>query len=428
MTMFSDLVARGVLAIGDGYRAKNEELGGEGPIFLRSAYLQDRGWILDIPDRFIGAPPSGFGAKLAQSGDTVLTTKGNSLGRLGFVNAAIEGSVYSPHLSYWRSLRHNELLPRYLYYWAHSSAAQDQIMARSQSTDMAPYLSLADQLALKIELPTIQVQQQAAGLLGALDDKIELNRQMVKTLDAMARASFKSWFIDFDPVRAKALRHGTSLSDDVAALFPEGFSEHGLPTGWFQQPVSALLENVITRVKPSPLIAAKPYVPIDAILPKSLCGVVGRSGYEAQSSLVSFEKDDILFGAMRPYFHKVCIAPYAGTTRTTVFVLRPKHLSDLVYSLLLMSEDSTIEFATNSASGSTIPYAVWAGSLANMPVTLPPPPVRTAFGNVVLPMLRRAQQALEQCHALAELRDTLLPRLISGDLRIIDAEKRIAAA
>jgi type I restriction enzyme S subunit len=169
-------------------------------------------------------------------------------------------------------------------------------------------------------------------------------------------------------------------------------------------------------------------VPIDAILSGKLFDVESRSGSEAQSSLVSFKEDDILFGAMRPYFHKVCLAPYAGTTRTTVFVLRARKPNDLAFALLLMSEDGTIEFATSGASGSTIPYAVWDGSLANMPIVVPPPQLRNAFAEVAIPMIRRAQALVEESGRLADLRNTLLPKLITGELRIADAGKRIVAA
>jgi type I restriction enzyme S subunit len=271
-------------------------------------------------------------------------------------------------------------------------------------------------------------QDRILNLLGALNDKIELNRRMAETLETMARALFRSWFVDFDPVHSRVDGRPTGLPDDLAALFPDRFDDDGLPERWFHKPVGTLVANVIERVKVSPETASKPYIPIDAILPKSLCGVEPRPGHDAQSSLVSFEQDDILFGAMRPYFHKVCIAPSAGTTRTTVFVLRPRDIGDLAYCLLLMSEEGTIEFATNGASGSTIPYATWEGSLENMPIVIPPPRLRAKFGQTILPTLRRSQTAVVQSRTLATLRDTLLPKLISGELRIADAEKRISAA
>jgi type I restriction enzyme, S subunit len=96
MTTFRELVERGILAVGDGYRAKNEELGGDRPIFLRSAYLQDSRWELEKPDRFVVRSPAAFGDKVARLLDTVLTTKGNSLGRgIGLLAASFVLAITS---------------------------------------------------------------------------------------------------------------------------------------------------------------------------------------------------------------------------------------------------------------------------------------------------------------------------------------------
>ena len=281
---------------------------------------------------------------------------------------------------------------------------------------------------IEVRVPPRLEQDRIAELLTALDDKIELNRRTAQTLEAMARALFKSWFVDFDPIHAKAAGRPTALTDELSALFPDSFYEGGLPAGWSMHPARTVVDNVITRVQPSIDSAEKAYLPIDAIRPRVLTDVDVRPGSEAQSSLVSFQSDDILFGAMRPYFHKVCLAPFEGTTRTTVFVLRPRQPDDLAFCLLVMSEDSTIEFATSSSSGSTIPYAVWDGTLAEMSIVVPPPSLRIALNKAALPLLRRAQSASRQSRTLAEFGDTLLPKLISGELRIADAEKRIAAA
>ncbi|HYW45058.1 MAG TPA: restriction endonuclease subunit S, partial [Bryobacteraceae bacterium] len=103
------------------------------------------------------------------------------------------------------------------------------------STDMAPYLSLVDQRRLHISLPPIDQQRAIARILGTLDDKIELNRRMNETLEAMARALFQSWFVDFGPVRAKAEGRGPSLPKEIADLFPDRFDDSELgeiPAGW----------------------------------------------------------------------------------------------------------------------------------------------------------------------------------------------------
>jgi type I restriction enzyme S subunit len=153
-----------------------------------------------------------------------------------------------------------------------------------------------------------------------------------------------------------------------------------------------------------------------------------KPGEEAQSSLTKFYKGDLLFGAMRPYFHKVCIAPFEGTTRTTAFVLYPKHATDFAFATLLLHHPKTIDFATNHSTGSTIPYAVWQNSLDAMPILLPPPNVRAAFNALVQPMLARIPPSYFVARTLATLRDTLLPKLISGELRVKDAERFVGRA
>jgi type I restriction enzyme S subunit len=116
-------------------------------------------------------------------------------------------------------------------------------------TDMADYVSLADQRRMYITLPPLHEQRAIAHILGTLDDKIELNRRMNETLEAMARALFKSWFVDFDPVRAKAEGRDPGLPKPLADLFPARFvdSELGeIPEGWEVKPIGDLAEVVGT--------------------------------------------------------------------------------------------------------------------------------------------------------------------------------------
>ena len=244
LATFAELIEEHILEIGDGYRAKNDELGGRGPIFLRAAYLQDHGFISDMTERFKVDSLDRFGSKIAQLGDVVITTKGNSTGRIGVIRDAQAGSVYSPHLSYWRSRDQSKLHQPYLYYWSQSSNFSIQLSAMAFSTDMAPYLSLRDQLRLKITVPEIRIQQAIATVLGALDDKIELNRRMNETLEAMAQAIFRDWFVDFGPTRRQmadatdpvqimgGLTPDPTKSATLAPLFPSTLAPNGLPEGW----------------------------------------------------------------------------------------------------------------------------------------------------------------------------------------------------
>jgi type I restriction enzyme S subunit len=174
---------------------------------------------------------------------------------------------------------------------------------------------------------------------------------------------------------------------------------------------------------PSPETRQLPYVPIDCITSESIWLTTSKSGNEAKSSLVLFEENDILFGAMRPYFHKVCLAPFSGTTRTTAFVLQPIVESDVSFALLLLSEKSTIDFATQHSVGSTIPYAKWKGYLEAMPVVMPPKTVRNEMHAIVWPMIEQMKKAYFENRALSEVREALLPKLVSGELSVTELQE-----
>src|SRR5207245_10086442 len=112
--------------------------------------------------------------------------------------------VYSAHLSRWRVLDETRLTPGFLRYWCRGREFGAQLRGMAASTDMAPYLSLRDQRRLRITLPPPPTQRAIAGVLGALDDKIEQNRRTSAALERVARAMFRAWFVDFEPVKAKA--------------------------------------------------------------------------------------------------------------------------------------------------------------------------------------------------------------------------------
>ncbi len=290
-----------------------------------------------------------------------------------------------------------------------------------------PKLTQGNMNRILIPSPRIEEQRAIAHILGTLDGKIELNRRMNETLESMARALFKSWFVDFEPVRAKmagSWRKGESLPClpvHLYDLFPDRFmdSELGeIAEGWEVGRLGDLLVQRVERCVASSETAARPYVPIDCISSKSLFLTECKPGVEAQSSLTRFYKGDLLFGAMRPYFHKVCIAPFDGTTRTTAFVFYPKRNDDFAFATLQLHHSETIDYATRHSTGSTIPYAIWSGSLDVMPIILPPAEVREAFNRIARPMLERISMRYFENELLAALRDALLPKLISGELKM----------
>ena len=428
---FVELIERGVLQIGDGYRAKNDELGGTGPIFLRAGHVRDTHIDFDGVDRFRTNDKSKFKDKLSCAGDVVVTTKGNSTGRVAFVTHDMPEFVYSPHLSYWRSLDESCLCQGFLRAWSRGVEFSTQLGAMSRSTDMAPYLSLSDQKRLRITLLAIEEQRTVAALIDALDDRITLLRETNATLEAIAQALFKSWFVDFDPVRAKQEgRTPDGMDDATAALFPDSFeeSEFGLvPTGWRVGALGDIARTARQQLKVSELHGGLRYVGLEHIPRKSLTLTDWGNAEGLESAKAAFSEGDILFGKLRPYFHKVVVAPFAGVCSTDILVCQPVVEEHFGVVAMHLFSDSLIAYADRLSNGAKMPRVNWK-DLAAYPICVPSITVAASFSETLSPLFARLKKNTLQAQTLATLRDTLLPRLISGQLRLPEAEAEAAVA
>src|SRR5947207_3007534 len=129
--------------------------------------------------------------------------------------------------------------PRFLYFYMRSQQFSRQLDAVKGETDMADYVSLTAQRRLQVPMPPLVLQLAIASVLGALDDKIHLNRRLNETLEAMARAIFKDWFVDFGPTRAKMEGRAPYLAPDTWSLFPDLLDNEGKPQGWATSTIGA---------------------------------------------------------------------------------------------------------------------------------------------------------------------------------------------
>jgi type I restriction enzyme S subunit len=233
-------------------------------------------------------------------------------------------------------------------------------------------------------------------------------------------------------VRAKLEgRQPEGMDQATASLFPDSFeqSELGvLPKGWNIGNLRDIFTLRNERTKPSNQTFLLPYVPTESIDFKTLFLNTFKYGDEAKSSLILFKEGDVLFGAMRPYFHKVCLAPFNGVTRTTVFTLTPRDYLSTAFALLQAFQEQTVSYATKHSEGSTIPYAKWKNSLEKMTIVIPNQGLQRKFSDIVTPLIKSGNENCSRSRTLANLRDSLLPRLISGKLKLPDAEEQIETA
>jgi type I restriction enzyme S subunit len=261
-------------------------------------------------------------------------------------------------------------------------------------------------------------------VLGALDDKIELNRRMNATLEAMARALFQSWFVDFDPVRAKLDgRPPAALDPATAALFPEHLEDSPLghiPKGWKCGTIGELAARILDKVDDPADWASEPLIDLSRMPQRSVALCDWGLGAELTTSVTRFLPRDVLFGAIRPYFHKVGIAPVTGVTNVSVFVVRARKSFDWAFLAALCSLDSTVEFATRVSKGTKMPVVGWP-DFSNYSVVVPPAELRRKFADAVAPLYEGIIANIHQSRTLATLRDTLLPKLLSGELSVAEA-------
>lgn len=295
-------------------------------------------------------------------------------------------------------------------------------------TDMAPYISLTDQRTVfEITLPPIDDQISIGGVLLGLDMKIDLNRQMAMTLEEIARALFKSWFVDFDPVHAKAEGRDTALPADIAALFPDGFDDDGLPKGWLWKRADEIAGSVRSTADPKALPPETPYVGLEHMPRKSLG--MDSHGYasDVESGKLYFKAGDLLFGKLRPYFHKVSVMSFEGIASSDIFVFRAKSEKYRALMYFGFSEEKFVASASGASTGTRMPRADWS-YMSEQQFASDDGKVLEAFNEIALSHIAQIGKRLAECQNLEQLRDALLPKLLSGELRVDDAANSIAAA
>ncbi|MDD3142319.1 MAG: restriction endonuclease subunit S [Lachnospiraceae bacterium] len=264
----------------------------------------------------------------------------------------------------------------------------------------------------KIPIPPLNEQKAIAHILSTLDDKIEVNKQINKTLENMAEAIFKQWFVDFEFPNEDGEPYKSSGGEMVE-------SELGMiPKGWGVKELREIIDIIKQGTKPGEHLKDRKYNPIDTLPMKSIAINDFKPYEEAKSSLILFEKYDILIGAMRVYFHRVNLAPYKGITRTTTFVLRSKRIQDVPYNLFLLNMDETIDYAERTSKGSTMPYAVWDNGMSNMLTAYSNKELRNNFFEITQPMLETIMKRSAENEVLIKLRDSILPKLMSGKIRV----------
>jgi type I restriction enzyme S subunit len=316
---------------------------------------------------------------------------------------------------------------RFLRYVLVSHDYQSRMLALASAGATRPALTKSMIEELDIPSPPLPEQRAIASVLGALDDKIELNRRMNATLEAMARALFQSWFVDFDPVRAKLDgRQPEGMDAETAALFPDSFQDSELghiPKGWTVRPLTSLACYLSRGIGPSYLEHGGVCVLNQKCVRDHRVDFTKSRRHDAVKKPINDRAlmlYDILvnstgmgtLGRVAQVFH----LPEVAIVDSHVTIVRPASDTDPFFlGINLTGREAEIEELGEGSTGQT---ELSRTRLGEMKVIAPPFDLQKAFGAAVGPLLKRINENETQSRTLATLRDTLLPRLLSGELSV----------
>ncbi len=335
----------------------------------------------------------------------------------------------------------NGTVQRFLKYLIGSRRFTEHVLGVQTGTAV-PHISGGQIREFSFDLPPLAEQKAIASILGTLDDKIELNRRMNETLEDLARTIFKSWFVDFDPVRAKAEgRQPVGIGSETAALFPSRFvqSELGkIPEGWRVTRLADLTSKIGSGATPRGGSAVYVDDGVSLIRSQNVYdrrfdwgGLVKLPDWAAEELRgVTVEAHDVLINITGDSILRTCVVdPTVLPARVNQHVsivraasgIPPRFLHE--HLLLPRTKDWFLGLDTGGTR-----KAITKGHLESLQLVVPPATVLRSFEAATTSLYHRTIVNSGESKTLAELRDLLLPKLISGELRVPDAEKLIEAA
>jgi len=367
--------------------------------------------------------------RVVRDRDTILSTVRPGNRAFAFVRSAPDNLVASTGFAVLRAKPDAD--PRFVYYLATSNPIITYLASIAEEKTAYPSVNPEDIAECTVPVPPRDEQRAIAHILGTLDDKIELNRRMGETLEAMARALFKSWFVDFDPVRAKAEGRDTGLPKPLADLFPARFvdSELGeIPEDWEVGTLAdlSMLNPEVWSKQTRPLRIN--YVDLSNTKWGRIEAATEHAAADAPSPAQRvLRPGDTIVGTVRPGNGSYALVSEGGLTGSTGFaVLRPSTPQCAQFVYLAATAAESIDALAHLADGGAYP-AVSPVVVAATPVVLPGEGLLSSFSRLAGALLAKIACNERQSRTLAAVRDALLPKLISGELRVTDAERVVAS-
>jgi type I restriction enzyme, S subunit len=294
--------------------------------------------------------------------------------------------------------------PQYLTYLLLGDEIQGKILSISNGATVH-HLNMKDIRELEMRpLPTPQIQDRIADILSGYDDLIENNTRRIIVLENMAQLLYREWFVNF---RFPGHRKVRMVQSELGPI----------PAGWMPKRLGDLCSETRRGVDPGEIDPATPYIGLEHLPRKSIAlGEWGRAG-DVGSTKLRFKRGEILFGKIRPYFHKVGVAPIDGVASSDAIVIVPNDPAYFGLVLCCVSSEDFVRHATQTSQGTKMPRANW-DVLTKYPLPLPSGALLKQFNGIIHPTVEMLQNLVFRNRNLRTTRDFLMPKLISGEIPV----------
>ncbi len=368
-------------------------------------------------------------------GDVFLTRTSETMDELGMSCVALHDvpdATFNGFTKRLRPKREDVVLPEYAGYFFRSRDFREDIMSM---TTMSTRASLNNEMLgrLKIKIPPASIQSAIGGMLLSLDHKIELNRRMNETLEAMARAIFNDWFVDFGPTRAKAEGREPYLAPELWDLFPDSLDDEGKPAGWSLSEIGKEVE-VVGGATPSTKEPAfweggehhwatpKDLSKLESPVLLDTDRKITDSGVRKISSGL-LPVGTVLLSSRAPIGYLAIAEVPTAVNQGFIAMVCRKRLPN-VFVLFWCYEN--LDYIKGISGGSTF-AEISKKAFRPVPVVVPSEQTLAAYEGLVRPLYDRVAANMKESASLAQTRDLLLPKLMSGEIRLRDAEQVVEA-
>ena len=339
--------------------------------------------------------------------DILLNITGASVARCCMVPEHLLPARVNQHVSLVR-VDPNRADSYYVLYCINSPVYKHHLLALAQGGTTREALTKEIIGNFEIPLPPLPTQRKIAAVFSVYDDLIENNTRRIKILEEMASAIYREWFVEF---RFPG-HEGVEMVESELGLIPQG---------WEVGKLGDLAESVRRNIKPSDINQETPYFGLEHLPRKSIALSNWDTVDSINSAKLAFKKGEILFGKIRPYFHKVGVAPLDGICSSDTIVIRPKRNECFATTLSCVSSEHFIKYATMTSQGTKMPRADWK-VLVKYPVVIPPEQITQRFSSFVRDVVDKIQNLIFQNINLRQTRDLLLPKLISGEIDVSELD------